>query len=76
MMPSLRLSAGEQPMHEEMDRKVDVRLPANGDSKSHGARPAHPIITMIKWIWTSGMAIKNYLLEKNGERLGCNALIN
>jgi len=28
-------------------RKVDVRLPGKGNSNSHGARPVHPIITMI-----------------------------
>ena len=33
-------------------RKVDVRLPGKGDSNSHGARPVHLIITMIKWIRT------------------------
>ena len=39
-------------------RKVDVRLPGKGNSKSHGARPAHLIITMIKWIRTSRLSIK------------------
>ena len=34
-------------------RKVDVRLPGKGNSNSHGARPVHLIITMIKWIRTS-----------------------
>jgi len=29
-------------------RKVDVRLPGKGNSNSHGARPVHLIITMIK----------------------------
>ena len=29
-------------------RKVDVRLPGKGNSQSHGARPVHLIITMIK----------------------------
>jgi len=42
-------------------RKVDVRLPANGNSNSHGARPVHLIITMIKWIRTSRLSIKNSL---------------
>ena len=37
-------------------REVDVRLPGKGDSNSHGARPVHPIITMIKWIRTMGRA--------------------
>jgi len=36
-------------------RKVDVRLPGNRDSYSHGARLVHPIITMIKWIRTSSL---------------------
>ena len=39
-------------------RKEDVRLPRNGDSNSHGARPFHQIITMIKWIHTSRLSTK------------------
>ena len=35
--------------------KVDVRLPGKGN----GARPVHLIITMIKWIRTSRLSIKN-----------------
>ena len=31
-------------------RKVDVRLPEEGDSNSHGARPVHLIITMMQWV--------------------------
>ena len=42
-------------------RKVDVRLPGKRDSNSHGARPVHLIITMIKWIRTSRLSIKNSL---------------
>jgi len=38
-------------------RKVDVRLPGKGN----GARPVHLIITMIKWIRTSRLSIKNSL---------------
>ena len=41
--------------------KVDVRLPGKGDSNSHGARPVHLIITMMKWIRTSRLSIKNSL---------------
>ena len=41
------------------EREVDVRLPGNGNSDSHGARPEHLIITMIKWIRTSRLSIKN-----------------
>jgi hypothetical protein len=28
-------------------RKVDARLPGKGNLNSYGARPAHPIITML-----------------------------
>ena len=42
-------------------RKVDVRLPGKGNSNSHGARPVHLIITMMKWIRTSRLSIKNSL---------------
>ena len=41
--------------------KVDVRLPGKGNSNFHGARPVHQIITMIKWIRTSRLSIKNSL---------------
>ena len=34
-------------------RNVDVRLPGEGKSNSHVARPVHQIIKMIKWIRTS-----------------------
>ena len=42
-------------------RKVDVRLPGKGNSNSRGARPVHLIISMIKWIRTSRLSIKNSL---------------
>jgi len=41
--------------------KVDVRLPGKGNSNSHGARPVHQIISMIKWIRTRKLSIKNSL---------------
>ena len=41
--------------------KVDVRLPGNGNSNSHGARPVHLIITLFEWIRTSRLSIKNSL---------------
>ena len=31
-------------------RKVDTRLPGKANSHSHGVRPAHYIISMIKWM--------------------------
>ena len=48
-------------------RKVDVRLPGKGNSNSHGARLVHLIITMIKWIRTSRLAIKNSPSRVSGE---------
>ena len=42
-------------------RKVDIRLPGKGNSKSHGARPVHQIISMIKWIRTRRLSIENSL---------------
>jgi len=33
-------------------------------ANSHGARPVHLIITMIKWIRTSRLPIKNSLLDR------------
>ena len=53
----------KEPMHMKgvqfPPRKVDVRLPEKGYSNSHGARPVHPIITMIKWIRTNRLSIEN-----------------
>ena len=42
-------------------RKVDVRLPGKVNSDSHGARPVHLIITMIKWIRTIRLSMKKSL---------------
>jgi len=47
-------------------RKVDIRLPGKGNSNSHGARPVHSIITMIKWTRTSRLSIKNSLSAGGG----------
>jgi len=44
-------------------RKVDVRLPGKENYNSHGARPVHLIITMIKWIRTSRLSMKNSLSD-------------
>jgi len=41
-----------------------VRAPGKGNSNSHGARPVHQIITMIKWIRTSRLSIKNSLSRR------------
>ena len=56
-----RDAAPHQPAERSPVRKVDVRLPGKGNSNSHGARPVHLIITMIKWFRTSGLSIKNSL---------------
>jgi hypothetical protein len=45
-------------------RKVDIRLPGKGNLDSHGARPVHQIISMIKWIRTSRFSIRNSLSGK------------
>ena len=42
-------------------RKVDVRLPGQVNSNSHGARPVHLIITMITWFRTRRLSIKKSL---------------
>jgi len=53
----------------EKSRKLDVRLPGKGNPNSHGARPVHLTITMIKWIRTSRLSIKISLsLEKDVPR--------
>jgi hypothetical protein len=46
-----------------LNRRVCLRLPEKGNSKCHGARPVHLIITMMKWIRTSRLSIKNSLLR-------------
>ena len=42
----------------DLVRRVDVRLPEQGNASSHGARPVHLIIAMMKWIRTSRLSIK------------------
>ena len=50
-------------------RKVDVRLPGKGNPNSHGARPVHLIITIVKCIRTSRLSIKNSLYRQSLERV-------
>ena len=42
-------------------RKVESRCKATWKRKfkSHGARPVHLITTMMKWIWTSRLSLRN-----------------
>ena len=42
-------------------RKVDARLPEKGNSTGHDARPVHQIMSMMKWVRTSRLPIKNSL---------------
>ena len=49
-------------------RNVDIRLPVKGNSNSHGARPVHQIISMMKWIWIYRLSIENSL---SGGAHGC-----
>ena len=41
--------------------KADAMLPGKGNLNSHGARPVHQIVSMIMWIWTSSLSMKNLL---------------
>jgi len=52
-----------------MTRTVDVRLPGKGNLNSHGARPVHLIISMIKWIRTGRLSVKNTLYVDAEEAL-------
>ena len=47
--------------------KIDVWLPGKRSSKSHDARPVHPIVSTKKWIRTSRLSMKN---ERQGWRWG------
>ena len=49
---------------EDWTGKVYVRLPGKGNSNPHGARIVHQIISMIEWIRTSRLSIKNSLSRK------------
>jgi len=64
-------NSGEHPAHllkgsagmpcRRTARKVNVRLPGQKNSDSHGARPVHLINTKIKWMWTSRLSMKKSL---------------
>ena len=46
---------------EEFTQVCNIRLPGKENSSSHGARPVHVIIKMMKWIGISRSPIKNSL---------------
>ena len=52
---------GETPTRVAGARKVNVRLPGKWNSNSQGARPVRLILTIIKWIRTNRLSIKNSL---------------
>ena len=54
------------PRHRRRAGRERARLPGKGNSNSHGARPVHLIITVIKWIQTSRLSIKNSLSPPQG----------
>ena len=54
--------------HQCLLRKVDIRLPGQGDSNTHGARPVRQMISTIKWIRTSRLSIKDSLPVPSGKR--------
>ena len=56
-------------------RKVDARLPGKGNSNSHGARPVHLIITMIKWIRTSRLSMLSLSRDSRGRGELCHVLL-
>ena len=59
ILSSHQPAAPPRTRHAVTSPSIDVRLPGKGDSNSHGARPVRHIITMIKWIRTSRLSIKN-----------------
>ena len=48
--------------------KVDMSLTGKENSNSHGARPVHQVISVIKWIQTRRISIENSLSLKG---VGC-----
>ena len=38
-----------------------MRVPGKGNSSSYGSRPVYQIISMIEWMRTSRLSIKNIL---------------
>ena len=56
---TLDCAGGAAPVQVSSTRKVDARLPGKGNSTSHGARPVHLVITMMKWIRTGRLSMKD-----------------
>ena len=50
------------PSHLWPDKWTTLTL--TGNSNAHGARPVHQIISMIKWIRTRKLSIKNSLSHR------------
>ena len=48
-------------------REQGVGLPAKGNSNSHSARPVHLIVTMMQWIRTSRLSMKDSLCLEHAQ---------
>ena len=47
-----------------LTNEIDMRLPEKGNSNSHGARPVHQIVSMIKRTRNRRLSTKNSLLVR------------
>ena len=46
-----------------------MRLPGKGKTNFNGARPVHQILSMMKWIRTSRLSMKNSLFDSRRARV-------
>ena len=47
---------GDADYKRKSDRNVDVRMPGKANSSSHGVRPVHQIISLMKLIRTNRLS--------------------
>ena len=69
LVQKLKLKSSWNPFHLQQGPLLylsDIRLPGKGNSNSHGARPVYKNISIIKWIRTSRLSIKNSLSLHGG----------
>ena len=52
---------GDAEYKRKSDRNLDIRMPGKANSRFHGVRPVHQIISLIKLIRTSRLSLKNTL---------------
>jgi len=60
---SLKYEPATEPLHISAHQGLEEN-PGKGNPTPHGARPVHPIITMLKWIRTKRLSVKNSLCKK------------